>query len=157
MCRCAVKKLLTHSDCFHHFQQLCNRSLRLFVHPCATTITLLLLVKIRFHYYFNTTTFCVFIHLVVYFYCAVPCWHNIWCLSVLFVYLHTNTCDCLSAHGFHIVYWSCLITELTLLSISLTLYVELLATLSFVFAADSCRLLFWQILFVYRRICLEVL
>ena len=32
----------------HHFQQLCNRSLRLFVHPCATTITLPLLVKIRF-------------------------------------------------------------------------------------------------------------
>jgi len=32
----------------HYFQQICNRSLRLFVHPCATTITLPLLVKIRF-------------------------------------------------------------------------------------------------------------
>ena len=127
--------------CFHapSLQQICNRSLRLFVHSCATTITLPLLVKSRF----SLLLLSAFLFTLLSISIMHPCWYNIWCLSVIFVYLRTNTRHWLSAHGFLIVYWSCLMTELTLLSISLTLYVELLATLSFVFAADSCRLLFW--------------
>jgi len=50
MLDCLVRKRLGTGVVFtlHYFQQICNRSLRLFVHPCATTITLPLLVKIRF-------------------------------------------------------------------------------------------------------------